>query len=211
MVARPATSAPCARRAFTLLEVLLTLCLLVILASMTWPALSRPLANQRLRKAADRVQMEWIRARVKAMSDGCIYLFRYVPQSDQYSLQSQLAPESMVGDGMGMNAGAGYAAGGSNGAAPCEAQEHRLPEGIQFMLGDMAQDPRAQATAAAPVAPADETAAWTAPIYFYPDGTTSTAMLRLANEYGFTIDVALRGLTGIPTVGPVQAGGGLSP
>jgi len=209
MVAHPVIPGPLARHAFTLLEVLLTLCLLVILASMTWPVLSRPLANQRLRKAADQVQMEWVRARVKAMSNGCVYLFHYAAESDGYSLQSQLAPESVTENGL--SGGAEYAASGAEGAAGGETRQRRLPEGIRFMVGETALDSRAQATLAQPTAPADEAAAWAMPIYFYPDGITSTATLRLVNEYGFTIEVSLRGLTGIATVGPVQAGGGPTP
>jgi len=239
MLARPAIPAPRARQAFTLLEVLLTLCLLVVLASMTWPVLSRPMANQRLRKAADRVQMEWVRARVKAMSNGCVYLFCYSAESDRYCLQSQLAPESVSEDGLtaggltagglttggqsavgaaGTAGGAGWGAGGAGWTAGGETQDCRLPEGIRFVLGETAPDSRSQTTFAQPIAmpaqptaAADETTAWAAPIYFYPDGITSTATVRLANEYGSTIDVSLRGLTGIATVGQVQTGGGTTP
>ncbi len=213
MVPRRPIPAPLARQAFTLLEVLLTLCLLVVLASMTWPVLSRPIAAQRLRKAASRVQMEWVRARVKAMSDGCIYMFNYSADSNRYVIQSQLAPES-VGEGAltagGLTAGsAGRTAGGVAGAgwtAGGVTQEGSLPEGIRFVLGETAIGSPAQATPAQSVAAAGETAAWAAPICFYPDGITSTATVRLANEYGATIDVSLRGLTGIATVGQVQAG-----
>ncbi len=214
MLARPAIPAPLARHAFTLLEVLLTLCLLVVLASMTWPALSRPMANQRLRKAADRVQMEWVRARVKAMSDGCIYVFSYSAESDRYLIQSQLAPESvgqegLTGGGQFATGSAGSAVQGAGGAgwtAGGETQECSLPEGIRFVPGESAIGSPAQATPAQPIAAAGETTARAAPIYFYPDGITSTTTVRLANEYGFTIDVSLRGLTGIATVGQVQAG-----
>jgi len=55
------------RKATTLIEVLLVLALLVMLAAMTWPALDRPMADQRLRKAADRVRTAWVRARIDAM------------------------------------------------------------------------------------------------------------------------------------------------
>ena len=42
------------------------------------------------------------------------------------------------------------------------------------------------------------------PILFYPDGTTSTSRLRLHNEYGRWMELSIRGLTGVVTVGPIQ-------
>ena len=37
-------------------------------------------------------------------------------------------------------------------------------------------------------------------IFFYSDGTCSDAQVQLANEYGSTITLSLRGLTGVVTV-----------
>jgi len=42
--------------------------------------------------------------------------------------------------------------------------------------------------------------AWSAPIFFYPDGSTSTAAVLLKNEAGRCIEARLRGLTGTGTV-----------
>ncbi|MDR3234626.1 MAG: prepilin-type N-terminal cleavage/methylation domain-containing protein [Planctomycetaceae bacterium] len=41
---------------------------------------------------------------------------------------------------------------------------------------------------------------WSSPIFFYPDGTTSTATVVLQNELGKSITVRLRGLTGIGSI-----------
>ena len=41
--------------------------------------------------------------------------------------------------------------------------------------------------------------AWSTPIFFYPDGSTSTAAILLKNEAGRCIEVRLRGLTGTGT------------
>lgn len=38
---------------------------------------------------------------------------------------------------------------------------------------------------------------WSAPVFFYPDGTTSAAALLLKNDRGRVIEVRLRGMTGI--------------
>jgi type II secretory pathway pseudopilin PulG len=42
--------------------------------------------------------------------------------------------------------------------------------------------------------------AWSAPIFFYPDGSTSTAAILLKNTTGRCIEIRLRGLTGTSTV-----------
>ena len=47
---------------------------------------------------------------------------------------------------------------------------------------------------------AAENTAWSTPIFFYPDGSTSTAAILLKNEAGRCIEVRLRGLTGTGTV-----------
>ena len=47
-------------------------------------------------------------------------------------------------------------------------------------------------------------AAWSEPIYFFPDGTTTTVRLLLRNEHEFYIILDLRGLTGITTVSDVM-------
>ena len=43
---------------------------------------------------------------------------------------------------------------------------------------------------------AEDKTAWSTPIFFYPDGSTSTAAILLKNETGRCIEVRLRGLTG---------------
>jgi hypothetical protein len=45
---------------------------------------------------------------------------------------------------------------------------------------------------------------WGMPIYFFPDGTSSTAQLMLMNEQNQAIRVYLRGLTGLVRLGSVE-------
>ena len=58
---------------------------------------------------------------------------------------------------------------------------------------------------------ADDAASGAAPpenvVYFYPDGTTSSARVTLANDRSMFVDVRLRGLTGIAVVGDVLTAG----
>jgi len=49
---------------------------------------------------------------------------------------------------------------------------------------------------------------WTEPVLFYPDGTSSNAVATLANRVDRTIEVNLRGLTGVAIVGVIHSAGG---
>lgn len=174
----------------TLLEILLTLSLLVILAALTWPALGRPMARQRLRESADQVRAEWVRARVDAMSSNRTYVFRFTPDSDTYTIQAYDSEDEAAWD-------VPVADSESEPVPDANARQRRLADKIRFVAGQ-AGNGTAAATAAIgnPLASANEDQR----IFFYSDGTCSDAQLQLANEYGNTITLSLRGLTGVVTV-----------
>jgi prepilin-type N-terminal cleavage/methylation domain-containing protein len=191
------------RTGFTLLELMLVLSLLVFLAAISWPSVGLPLANQALRSAADEVRTAWARARVAAMSSGYTYVFRYTPDGNRYTIECQVAPEASAevstlgSDAVGESLAADV-------VTPA-GEECRLPEQVRFAGGETVVESRSQATLAADtsVVP-DAELAFSEPILFYPDGTTSTACVRLQNEYGRCIELSLRGLTGVVTVSRVQ-------
>jgi prepilin-type N-terminal cleavage/methylation domain-containing protein len=57
-----------------------------------------------------------------------------------------------------------------------------------------------------PLPESDELAiGWSEPIWFYPDGRTSSAHWTLESADGYQVDVFLRGLTGTVRTGPVRA------
>jgi len=64
------------RAAFTLIETLLVLTILLILAALGVPMLQGTLENQRLRSSANLLRGEWLDARIKAMEDGQILCLR---------------------------------------------------------------------------------------------------------------------------------------
>ncbi len=199
----------------TLLEILLTLCLLVILASLTWPALGRPMARQRLRASADQVRVEWVRARVEAMSSGRTCEFRYSFNGDGYSIEAYSSEDDVASEAML----AGPDAFGQEAEQPADSrsQHRRLAEKIRFVADQTsgqtaAQSPSLGARPAgfgsqSPASGAGQSAAADAspapPIFFYADGTCSDAQVGLENEYGHTVTLSLRGLTGVVTVSEV--------
>ena len=190
------------RRAFTLLEVLLTMSLLVILAALAWPAMDRPFAGIRLRKAAEKIRAEWRHARVEAMDAGQIYIFRYAADGDRdrYRIEccSALATQqnSVFGDVLDQSAQAL-----SDTGAAARPIEDSLPEGVTFVTGETALDTRAAMVASEAEQSGVLEGGWSDPILFYPDGTTSTARLVLKNEHGRCIELTLRGLTGVVSIG----------
>jgi hypothetical protein len=184
----------------------LVLTLLVTVASLSWPAMKRPLSNQRLRKSADVVRIAWTRARVEAMSSGRTLVFRYEVEGNRYTIQSYAGPESAPAD---------EASGGleqvdqyGNDAGILRGVEPKLPTRITFLSSETQEDTRAQSLALEEGPSDTGVAGWSEPILFYPDGTSSTARLVLKSEYDRCIELTLRGLTGVVHVGDPYSGEG---
>jgi hypothetical protein len=74
------------------------------------------------------------------------------------------------------------------------APDEKEDEEIFTIEPIMTNEPRLGETASA------DGMAWSTPIFFYPDGSTSTAAILLKNESGRCIEVRLRGLTGTGTL-----------
>ena len=187
------------RRALSLLEMMLVLAVLVAVGAMVLPALHGPLEDQRLLKSADLIRAQWTKARVTAMKNGRMYVFRYVTATDQYAIEpwsgevdaTEASQEALTGQTLPLP------------QATTEKRHmlgvagQRLPDGVQFFMGETQADNRLAQTAADTAAPAAENAV--SPIVFYPDGSTSDARLVLTNER-FFVEITLRGLTGMVRV-----------
>jgi type II secretory pathway pseudopilin PulG len=222
----PPTSRRTHRRGLTLIEVLLVLCVIVMTTAMVWPALEGPLANHRLRQAADQVRTQWYAARVEAMTTDRVQVFCYTPGGRQYFVQSQIETSALVDPGTGQVVDAGAAGSlAQNGVMTAAgaagipgAKAFRLPEGVSFAgeggtlsgldEADSAGGPSLDDTGIGSSAVTSDMLGQQAsePIYFFPDGTTSNAKVTLRNKRGRSIAVSLRGLTGVVTVGSMQAG-----
>jgi hypothetical protein len=184
----------------SLMELMLVLAILVAVAGLVMPALQGPLNDQRLLKSADLVRAQWTKARVTAMKNGQLYVFRYVTASDEYALEPwaadadalEAAPQALLEESpelLGVD---------SQKPRPLGIAGRRLPDGIQFYLGETQMDARlAQVTEemTTQMSGADSCP----PIVFYPDGSASDARVVLTNER-FFVEVSLRGLTGMVRV-----------
>jgi prepilin-type N-terminal cleavage/methylation domain-containing protein len=193
---------PVQRGAFTLVETLMTLAIIVIISGVAWIALARPMARQRLHSAADAVRTEWCQARVDAMKSGHTYSFRYIVHGDRYHLGPQDDPSMVVSPIATQPATTDDEATGEDPLPP--AVNKTLPRGIRFLspsgagdLADMKDVPETEA--------AGEGDDWSDPIYFYADGSTSDARMMLAADRHAAVRLMLRGITGSVTVDDVTA------
>lgn len=196
------------RPAFTLLEILVVLAILVMLAGLSMPVWTRVLETQKLRKAGELVRAEFARTRVKAMKEGRIYMLRFqhgqagYEQSPWYAADDDLESAdsvALMADGGIVPPTASYLPSNDSG---------ELPDGIFFLGSEALSDRRSlaidQALVGAPsmmptAGEPDEAAiaAWSQPVLFYPDGSSSNARVVIANRRNQVVEISLRGLTGM--------------
>lgn len=191
-----------AKRAFTLLEILLVLAVLVLVAAIATPAIARFARTQQLRSSGDLLRGEWARARVKAMKSGRVHVFVFEPDGNRYSVDYWAADDEMLeaGDDDALRPAASQTAMAADASMLSE-----LPQGVRFLIGESLETARSAEVEAdlAAASSASRDVVWSRPILFYSDGTTSTAEVLLANEQGRAVRVSLRGLTGVAKVSEV--------
>ena len=182
-----------ARRAFTLIELILVLGILVMIMSLAVPMVTRTLGRQSLKQGADRVRIAMGRARVEAIRTGEIHALFFQPQGnwlsvgkfDQIGAQADLASDAL--QRIARTTHTGY-------------EEDLLPKGIRFVSADLVVDSRAdQALGGANVN--DESIQ---PVLFYPDGTAQDALIYLQDDKQNILAVELRGMTGTARTARIQ-------
>jgi prepilin-type N-terminal cleavage/methylation domain-containing protein len=187
MLYAPCSIPPASRRGLTLIEVLLVLSLLVVIGAIALPMLEGSFSRAALHGAGDLLRGAWAKARLAAMQSGQTHVFRFEPLGSRFqivALNSMGAPENelTLEDPETKEPTSEFV----------RLSQNRLPDGIIFTSGNIASSAKTLATL-----PMAAESAWSQPILFHPDGTTSDATLLLANEYEVAIRVTLRGLTGI--------------
>lgn len=200
-LALPVKLEPSGRRAIqsrlsglTLVEVILVLSLLVIIGAVSVPVLEGTFTRSRLHHGGDLLRAAWARARLAATQEGQTYAFRFLPQESEY----QILP-------LGRLAEADAALPAAEDTSETEDEEatwqsaDSLPSGVVFAASQVSAAPQ---LASGPVSDAT----WSLPILFHPDGSTSDAVVTLANEQGLTLRVTLRGLTGTARTGEISSG-----
>ena len=186
------------------------LAIVVLMVGLTIPALALPLDNQRLRRGADQVRAQWAKARANAMEHGRTYVFRYEAGTDTFAVEPWLSGDDYLESDQLLSLGMDATGNGNVAPNMLAARPQKLPENVVFLASETTADIRAQLVA---TANPDQAAVAQAnpPIFFYPDGTTSTARIMIANQRERYVMLTMRGLTGVVEVTGLQNRGELQP
>jgi len=190
------------RRAFTLLELLIVLALVVVLVSVVTLTLRAPLSNQRLRAGSDVLRTALGRTRNQAIRFGRPYLLSVQSGSDSLAISPWLG-DGGSGSAAPANSDTATAAPsppvGEEGSGSGAEQSVPLPEGILVHSANIA-------TQGVGEPPPDGQAQQ---ILFLPDGTAVDAVVTLRNESGDELSVYLHGVTAGSRVGPIASSNGV--
>ncbi|GHT21673.1 prepilin-type N-terminal cleavage/methylation domain-containing protein [Planctomycetales bacterium] len=236
------------RPAFTLIEIMVVLTILIVIASLGIPMMQGTLENNRLTTGADRLRGEFLNTKIRAMDEGQIFCMRcqidgseiIVDRILDVHFTAGLSSRSTSNRFDNNNELDPFEKGNFTGdtqdfilhdpeslaeQAKSTGNSLHLPESVTFVEVNPVTDERSLFYTGL-VNPADTTADtiddngetllehendapqissgnWSAPIFFYPDGTASTATVIIKNGVGKSIQLNLRGLTGIAKVGEI--------
>lgn len=194
------------RSAFTLLELLLVLGVVVVLAAMSWPRLTGIMRRQSVLGNAEQVRQLCDRARVRAVEEGQTLQLRYEPHGRHYVL----LPHEPVDPGTQLPT---PAAGTSPAAVPGEPYRvHQISEDCQFHVdsalvsGQKLEVERLADPWLAQLenGSAARDIAWSLPILFFPDGSATDGLLTVLDRDRRYINLSIRGLTGTVQVSPIE-------
>lgn len=177
---------------------LLVLAILVALGAIVTPNLIQSFKRQTLKKSGDLVRAEWARARTEAMNSGRVQIFRCVMGGNQFRTDTWVSASDAFGIGSATSTSPIAPTGLDSGAEGFR----ELPQGVAFYAAETLAESRDLATEQEVGGSAGGT--YERRIYFYPDGTCSTAQLVLFNDREQFVTVDLRGLTGASRVSEIQ-------
>ena len=180
------------RSGFTLLEMVLVLTIIVAVAAMAAPMFQGTMKTERLRKGVELVAADWVSTRATAMETGQPQV--WVCQigssgysSSTYSNNSGLSPTeatAAVVNTTGLSATESSASGGGDFGQSMPSgvsiSEVLVSEGDSILtMSQMTNSDLGNAT-----------------IFFYPDGTSSSARLSVSDEEQRTMTVVMNGMAG---------------
>lgn len=175
------------RNAFSLIELILVMGIIVMIFSLAIPLATRALGSHALRQSADRVRVAMGKARVEAIKSGKIHALFLQTNSDWFNV----APFSQISAQQGLAARQTQL---NANQIRTDLEDNQLPKGIFFAEGITSNDGR---SADAFSQNGGGGNSQIKPILFYPDGTAQDARVFLRDEQANMTSVQLRGLTGI--------------
>jgi len=178
------------RAAFSLIELLLVLAVLIVVLSMATPSINRMFQRTALDRGADRVRAAMSEARVNALKEGDVYAV-FVARGDNWfdvgpfaNSRDQISRAGRDRSVVAVRGNTGF-------------EDNMLPNGVRFADTEVLPDARAAEVLAGTDAAAGK---GLQQILFYPDGTSQDASVVMQNEIGGIVEIQLRGLTGLAKV-----------
>jgi prepilin-type N-terminal cleavage/methylation domain-containing protein len=193
--------------AFTLLELLLTLAVLAALTAVAIPQVGLLAGDRRLVRGGDLLRVEMTRLRVDAMREGRVLMLEGLLEGNSFRARPYYSASDATEALDQTGTQTSLLTGASEGVVtileqPSESQELiDLPEDITVEAVGVVSAARSMEIEQ--LTESDRSEGWSRPILFYPDGSTSTAVVTLSNPKLGRIVVRLRGITGDVTVSEV--------
>lgn len=189
------------------------------LAALTVPAMRGPLDKSRLTAAAKQVQATLAKSRALAIRESTAVWFRYEIFGDRYVIEREPSFHAAVVTVLEDSAGASSTPSGLSveTANPSSSQadimaedltvsnilrEGQLPTGVTFSEPPISEveaptGSLSDVNQQSPAGGVGEIPRWSEPIRFYSSGRTKDHVVRLQGQRNFSVDVSLRGLTGM--------------
>jgi prepilin-type N-terminal cleavage/methylation domain-containing protein len=175
------------RRAFTLMEIVLTMAIMVMIVAIGYPSFEALSSGIKVEGASDAVRGAWAEAQAHAVNEGRAYRFAVIPNKGNF----RIAPDSSD------YWGGSVPAPDDPDNAPL-VLERALPKGMIFTGDGSTASAGGDDTV---LAEGDSgSGQWVTTVVFLPDGTVSDDVdLTLRYENARPITLHLRALTGVVT------------
>ena len=176
------------------MEMMLVLAVLALALAIIYPSVTRLFHDQRMLRAVEQVQGRLATARNRAVSDQVNYQFRFEPNGRRFVVLPE--PE--------------FAEEEDEAAKEAAAAQYRysgqLMESLQFDPGDWGSSNDVPADWFQGLSDGDQLTgiAWSQPLLFYPDGTSTGGTIAVFDDRGNEVRFSIRPVTGGVTVSPVQ-------
>lgn len=196
------------RAGFTLLELMLVLTIVAAIGAVAVPFIGGAFERQKLVGAVETLRLQWDEARVKAMRTGQAQVFTCQLGTNTYAIKPLVLQSDTQNVGVGATlattGGMVETANTGNGTVAVAADtsngtDRQLEDKLSFVSCVAVSDMRAYVVAQESQMSSNgalNTQTVASSIVFYPDGSTSTAEIRVQNERGSVRALQLRGLTG---------------
>ncbi|MDB2686793.1 hypothetical protein N9Y42_06235 [Mariniblastus sp.] len=170
------------RSAFSMLELMLVLAIVIVVAALAVPAVQGTIDNQAITSGTDRVRIAMGQARVQAIRSGKVFAFFY-QRNGQWFDVAPLENHDQLSSQQNRN--------GQVSVQDRDLSDNWLPREVRFVAGETQLDSRSETAKEASGAASIDA------VLFYPDGTSQDAKLYVQDQRGRQMAVELRGLTGL--------------